>query len=84
VVRPSARAKPFVHARKVVPAAFARKRASASTTFRADEIEAMRVIFNAVRLGDRDAAKRYADTEEGVRANRKVLAMSDRIRGRTP
>jgi hypothetical protein len=80
-MRPSARAKPFVHERKVVPAARPTKRKSAGTSFRADEIEVLRVLFNAARIGDRDTAKRLVDTPEGIRANRKILALSDRTRG---
>ena len=78
----SARAKQFVHERSVIPKARPRLRKSAGTTFAADEIEAMRVIFNAVRLSDRETMKRVVDSDAGIRANKKIIAMSDRIHGR--
>lgn len=81
-MRICARALPFVHERKVTPAARPRVRKSAGTTFQADEIEALRVLFNAARMGDRDTLRRVADSEAGVRANKKVIAMSDRVHGR--
>ncbi len=81
--RPSARAEKAEPPGKfIAPSARRTKRAAATTTFRSDEVEALRVLMNAVRVGNLAYAKRVIDGEAGLRASQKVIGMSNRVRGR--
>jgi hypothetical protein len=85
VTRVAARAvHPPPPGKHIAPSARRPIRSSAGTTFRADEVEVLRILLNAVRVGNLDYAKRVVDCEAGLRASAKVLGMADRVRGKKP
>jgi hypothetical protein len=83
MTRPSARAvrppPPGAVTRiKGVPAV----RPHAATTFRADEIDTLRILCNAALMGNQDQARSLIRTPAFQRLHRKAIGLYDRVTGK--